>query len=750
MASLSVKDRLAALKAKLGQNATTSTVGQHSTNVSPPPPPPSASTQQPAAAAAPAAVSTSSTITNDNNTHTNCVSSNLDLSPPPRDEDDSSKMIHPTFIRRNFPPHIYFGIPSSSSCVSSSTNNSNDDNNINTNNIANSNQTANSARAAAINLAQVQYLSTLVNRSDARTTAEGVRPSARSFVDELVATVTASASLSSSPSLSSSSSNRESGQRRQRRFFSDLDDGEGKKGLTAGNQSSNNNNNNNISTNHFLADLASSSLSSSSPSSFQPLQSSASRQQKKQDIAFLGAAPSQRKCEDVVEKYDTGTAISEGVFGVVYRGTAKTTGQPFALKKIKDNWFTESREGFPHYLLRELDLCLRLKSDFTMEGVEIASNRPTEKEYACGPQLSTAPTSNTTSNTNNNNNNNTSTAPANQDSVSISSSSSSSCMKSLFVGELCSQVAPPTPGVRPSLFLVTEYGGRNLRHEIMRLARPFDIPAVKHIMTQILHGMNYLHKNFIVHRDLKPSNILVNDAGTVKICDFGLARSVKAVNNTSRRQLSTNVVTLFYRAPELHFGAPDYNSAIDVWSIGCIFAELLTGAPLFVAHEDDLHLQEVVRLIGVPTEESFPGFTLFPRALKALSTVTVRAGDVQAVVQHQQQHKADDAITGVVRSPILERHIKTERAKLFSADEAGERLQRDPRYAVTESCLELLDWMLQWSPKVRVTCDEALRHPFLTSESPVAAAFDIEQRRQVSRYLHEQQQQQQPQKQQVV
>lgn len=101
------------------------------------------------------------------------------------------------------------------------------------------------------------------------------------------------------------------------------------------------------------------------------------------------------------------------------------------------------------------------------------------------------------------------------------------------------------------------------------------IEDIKCYMKQILQGMAYVHRKKISHRDLKPENILMNDKGVVKICDFGSAKMLDSQMNTPY------IVSRYYRAPELILACSDYTEKIDVWAIGCIFAEFMTLRPLF-------------------------------------------------------------------------------------------------------------------------------------------------------------------------
>jgi len=102
---------------------------------------------------------------------------------------------------------------------------------------------------------------------------------------------------------------------------------------------------------------------------------------------------------------------------------------------------------------------------------------------------------------------------------------------------------------------------------------------IQYFLYQILRGMLYIHSSSIIHRDLKPSNLLLNKNCELKICDFGLARGLEP--GESEGQLTEYVVTRWYRAPEVILNASNYTKALDVWSIGCIMAELLGRTPLF-------------------------------------------------------------------------------------------------------------------------------------------------------------------------
>ena len=126
--------------------------------------------------------------------------------------------------------------------------------------------------------------------------------------------------------------------------------------------------------------------------------------------------------------------------------------------------------------------------------------------------------------------------------------------------------------MRGSFYLVFEY----LKHDLQGLINMklfLSLPQIKCIMHQILVGMAYLHKQHVIHRDIKGANILISQQGVVKLADFGLARIFYPGNE--KVHYTNKVVTLWYRAPELLLGSRNYTEAVDMWSVGCVFAEMI-------------------------------------------------------------------------------------------------------------------------------------------------------------------------------
>ena len=160
------------------------------------------------------------------------------------------------------------------------------------------------------------------------------------------------------------------------------------------------------------------------------------------------------------------------------------------------------------------------------------------------------------------------------------------------------------------LMLVFEYMDKDLKKYMdSRGDRgQLDYVTIKSFMHQLLQGIAFCHENRVLHRDLKPQNLLINNKGQLKLADFGLARAFGIPVNT----FSNEVVTLWYRAPDVLLGSRTYNTSIDIWSAGCIMAEMYTGRPLFPGTTNEDQLQKIFRLMGTPSERSWPGISQFP------------------------------------------------------------------------------------------------------------------------------------------
>ncbi|KAF5303645.1 hypothetical protein FQA39_LY09892 [Lamprigera yunnana] len=158
--------------------------------------------------------------------------------------------------------------------------------------------------------------------------------------------------------------------------------------------------------------------------------------------------------------------------------------------------------------------------------------------------------------------------------------------------------------------LVMEYLPSSLYEVLRDCDNPLSEPQIKCYTKMLLLGVKYMHESHIMHRDLKPANLLIAHNGLLKVADFGLARIY--LKNEPVRKYSHQVATRWYRSPELLYGSHNYTNSIDMWSIGCILAELYNKSPLFPGETDIEQLAIVLYSLGTPTEETWPGLHSLP------------------------------------------------------------------------------------------------------------------------------------------
>ncbi|KAH6916085.1 CMGC/MAPK protein kinase [Coprinopsis sp. MPI-PUGE-AT-0042] len=205
-------------------------------------------------------------------------------------------------------------------------------------------------------------------------------------------------------------------------------------------------------------------------------------------------------------------------------------------------------------------------------------------------------------------------------------------------------------------------------HQIIKSGQALTSEHVQYFLYQILRGMKYIHSAGVIHRDLKPGNLLVNADCELKICDFGLSRGFDAVPDENATRLTEYVATRWYRAPEIMLAFRRYDTAIDVWSIGCILAELLLGKPLFKGKDYVDQLNKILDVLGSPDE-----------------------GIVRKI--------GSDKAQAYVRSLPFRKTVPFRR--LMPA--------ADPQ------ALELMGQMVSFDPERRVTVLQALEHPWLAA-----------------------------------
>ncbi|OHS97341.1 CMGC family protein kinase [Tritrichomonas foetus] len=158
----------------------------------------------------------------------------------------------------------------------------------------------------------------------------------------------------------------------------------------------------------------------------------------------------------------------------------------------------------------------------------------------------------------------------------------------------------------PYDYIILEYGGEDLQSIMENNPGPLPPELVKKIMYSILDALRYIHMKGFVHRDIKPANILINEQNELKLIDFGLCRPMDGT------PLSPLCCTYQYTPLDCLLGAPSYNHNFDVWSAGCIFAEMLTGEILFDGDSQLSIVIQILKVLGTPKEEDWPEMNTIP------------------------------------------------------------------------------------------------------------------------------------------
>ena len=158
------------------------------------------------------------------------------------------------------------------------------------------------------------------------------------------------------------------------------------------------------------------------------------------------------------------------------------------------------------------------------------------------------------------------------------------------------------------LYLVFEFLDHDLKRYLDIKGGPLPLNLVKSYMYQLCAAIRYCHAKRILHRDLKPQNLLIDKNGIIKLADFGLARAFGIPIKT----LTHEVLTLWYRAPEILLGQKEYSTSVDMWSLGLIFFEMAHRKPLFAGDSEIDQIFKIFQMFGTPTEETWPGVTMLP------------------------------------------------------------------------------------------------------------------------------------------
>lgn len=370
------------------------------------------------------------------------------------------------------------------------------------------------------------------------------------------------------------------------------------------------------------------------------------------------------KCERDLSRFEKLGKLEEGAFGVVYRARDKDSGQVVALKKMKRRK-EEHEEGVPLSVLREIKIGVLLQGNVNIINIRDIIFEETDdwEDVKDGGSKRL------------------------KDDSQSSGRGSGDKEKEKEADERNRLLLRRGKG--KEIYLVMDF----IDHDLGRLLKEmrerkevFAMTEIKSLLYQLLSSVAHMHALGIIHRDIKTNNLLLGNDGILRLTDFGLSREYYMSDNNDKKKnkdewaqmngengmlYTPTVVTLRYRSMELLLGVKEYTTAIDMWSCGVIFAELVNGGSFFKSHLEIEQIYEIIELLGTPTERHWPG-------LARLDVIRKK----RIIFPHQPNN-------------LLH--------KRFGA-------------SLSRTGFELLSRMLHYNPDKRISAAEALAHPFFSEE----------------------------------
>jgi cyclin-dependent kinase 12/13 len=408
-----------------------------------------------------------------------------------------------------------------------------------------------------------------------------------------------------------------------------------------------------------------------------------------------------------IAHYERLEQIGLGTYGQVYRAICKDTGRVVAMKKMrimnttsvgKNSASAGNNTGMPLQLIREIKILKQLQHPNLLEMIEVVTSKGVEH---LDPDDPIPPSSS----------NNNQQPTENNSLVSSSKKKSKERIdttKEDNENDDNYKIALARERLKGNLFLVLEYMTHDLTG-LMDVAYQFTFVQMKCIMAQLFKALKFMHEHKYVHRDIKSSNILLDSFFRLKLADFGLARSLEpplldqmessstssgnAMSSYSNTQqdLTNKVITLWYRPPEILLGTVHYGCAVDVWSAGCILAELMTGKPLAAGKTEFDQLSLLADLTGTPDNDTWNYLMSLKKSRSVLGSIT----------------------------SVATEWCESEQRPAKLRDKYGPNSTRKNNRQIPETALTLLEKLLEWDPRKRLTAANALQNRYFWTQ-PVA------------------------------